>query len=97
MSQAVAEPPHLPPATEARVRAHAAQLTEMGARHGVTALAFASAGKLLGHVDDDHDLFDMFEFQRAATDLVGSEIVVFSVGALANENVSDDLQSATPL
>jgi hypothetical protein len=52
---------------------------------------------LLGRVDDDHDLFDMFEFQRAATTLVRGEIVLFSVGALGNENVSPDLQSATPL
>jgi hypothetical protein len=97
MSQAIAEPPHLPPATETQVRAHAAKLAELAARHGITGLAFASAGKLLGWVDDDHDLFDMFEFQRAATDLVGGEIVLFSAGALVNENVSPDLQSAAPL
>lgn len=97
MSQAVAEPPHLPPATEAQVRAHAAELSKLAARHGITELAFASAGKLRGRVDDDHDLFDMFEFQRAATELVDGEIVLFSVGALDNENVSPELQSATPL
>lgn len=97
MSQAIAEPPHLPAATEAQVRAHAAELSELAARHGITELAFASAGKLLGRVDDNHDLFDVFEFQRAATDLVGGEVALFSVGALVNENVSPDLRSATPL
>lgn len=97
MSQAIAEPPHLPPATEAQVRAHTRQLTELAARHAITELAFASAGKLRGRVGDRHDLFDMFEFQRAATDLVGGEIVLFSAGALTNENVSADLRSAAPL
>ncbi|WP_142281844.1 hypothetical protein [Mycobacterium kyorinense] len=97
MSQAVAEPPHLPPATEVQVRSHAAELTELAGGYGITELAFASAGRLIGRVDNGHDLFDMFEFQRAATDLVGGEIVLFSAGALANENVSPDLQSAAPL
>jgi hypothetical protein len=97
MSQAVAEPPHLPPATELQVRGYAAQLVELAALHGITGLAFASAGKLLGQLDDAHDLFDMFEFQRAATELVGGEVILFSVGVLGNENVSPDLQSATPL
>jgi hypothetical protein len=97
MSQAVAEPPHLPPATEKQVRAYAAQLTELAARHGITGLAFASVGKLLGRIDNEHDLFDMFEFQRAATDLIGADVILFSVGALGNDNVSPDLQAATPL
>jgi hypothetical protein len=44
---------------------HAAELSELAARHGITELTFASAGKLPGRVDDDHDLFDVFEFQRA--------------------------------
>ncbi|ORA41479.1 hypothetical protein BST20_05110 [Mycobacterium branderi] len=77
-----------------QVRSHAAQLRELGGRYGVTELAFASAGRLIGRIDNDRDLFDMFELQRAATDLVGGEIVLFSADALANENVSPDLQSA---
>lgn len=97
MNQAITEPPHPPPATEAQVRAHAAELSALAAQHGITGLAFASPGKLLGRVDEDHDLFDMFEFQRAATDLVGGEIVIFSAGALGNENVSPDLEHASPL
>jgi len=45
------------------------------------ALAFASPGRLRGHVADDRDLFDMFEFQRAATSLLGAEIALYSDGA----------------
>jgi hypothetical protein len=97
MGQPLAEPPHLPPATEQQVRFRAAELVELAARHGITDLAFASPGRLRGHVADDRDLFDMFEFQRAATDLLGAEITVYSDGALRNDHVSPDLAAATPL
>lgn len=97
MSQPLIEPPQLPPATETQVRAHADRLVELAAKHGITQLAFASAGRLRGHVDDDHDLFNMFEFQRAAADLVGAEVTVFSDGALSNDNVSPDLRAASAL
>jgi hypothetical protein len=43
VSQPLAEPPHLPPATEQQVRSRAAQLVELAARHAITDLAFASA------------------------------------------------------
>ena len=97
MSQPLAEPSHLPPATEQQVRSRAAQLVDLAARHGITDLAFASSGRLRGHIAEDRDLFDMFEFQRAATDLLGAEITVYSDGALRNEHVSADLAAATPL
>ncbi len=54
-------------------------------------------GRLLGHIGDGRDLFDMFEFQRAATDLLGAEITLYSDGALRNDHVSPDLATATPL
>jgi hypothetical protein len=79
------------------VRSRAA---ELALRHGITHLAFASPGRLRGHVADDRDLFDMFdmfEFQRNATDLLGAEITVYSDGALRNDHVSPDLTAATPL
>jgi hypothetical protein len=97
MGQPLAEPPHLPPATEQQVRSRAAELVDLALRHGITHLAFASPGRLRGHVADDRDLFDMFEFQRDATDLLGAEITVYSDGALRNDNVSPDLTAATPL
>lgn len=97
MSQPLAEPPQLPRATEQQVRSHAGRLVELAARHGITDLAFASPGRLRGHVARDRDLFDMFEFQRAATDLLGAEVTVYSDGALRNEHVSPDLTTATPL
>ena len=97
VSQPLAEPSHLPPATEQQVRSHAVELVDLAARHGITHLAFASPGRLRGHVGADRDLFDMFEFQRAATDLLGAEITVYSDGALANDHVSPDLAAATPL
>jgi hypothetical protein len=97
VSQPLAEPPHLPPATEQQVRSHAPQLVGLAARHGITGLAFASAGRLRGHVAEGRDLFDMFEFQRAATDLLGAEVALYSDGALTNDHVSPDLAAASPL
>jgi len=97
VSQPLAEPPHLPPATEQQVRSHARQLVSLAARHGITDLACASPGRLRGHVADDRDLFDMFEFQRAATSLLGAEIALYSDGALNNDHVSPDLAAAAPL
>jgi hypothetical protein len=97
MSQQLAEPSHLPPATEQQVRSHAEQLIDLAARHGISHLAYASPGRLRGHVGEGQDLFDMFEFQRAATDLLGAEVTLYSDGALANDHVSPDLAAATPL
>jgi hypothetical protein len=97
MSEPAAEPPHLPPATEQQVRTHAAELADLDAQHGITKLAFASPGRLRGHIADDRDPFDMFEFQRAATGLIGTEIILYSDGALRNDHVSPDLTTATPL
>ena len=71
VSQPAAEPEHLPPATERQVRTRAAELVELAARHGITRLAYASRGRLRGHIGEDRDLFDMFEFQRDATELAG--------------------------
>ena len=75
MSQPLAEPEHLPPATEQQVRGRAAELVELAARHGISRLAFASPGGR-GHVADGRDLFDMFEFQRDATALLGAEVAL---------------------
>ena len=97
MSEPLAEPPHLPPATEQQLRSHAAQLIELAVQHGITGLAFASPGRLRGHIGNGRDLFDMFEFQRAASDLLGAEVALFSDGALRNDHVSPDLVTASSL
>ena len=97
VSQSLAGPAHLPPATGQQVRSHAAELVDLAARYGITGLAFASPGRLRGHVAGDRDLFDMFEFQRAATDLLGAAVTLYSDGALRNEHVSMDLVTAMPL
>lgn len=85
------------PAGEALIRAHASELMTLAAEHGISDLAFASPGRLRGRVDADHDLFDMFEFQRAATDLLGAEVAFYSDGVLRNDNVSADLEAAITL
>src|ERR1019366_2102780 len=97
VGQPLAEPAPLPPVTERQVRSHAAELVELAARHGITALAFASPGRLRGHLADDRDLFDMFEFQRAAADLLGAEVTVYSDGGPANQPGSPGPGSRTPL
>ena len=79
------------------MRSKAVQLVALAARHGITHLAFACPGRLRGHVADDRDLFGMFEFQRAATDLLGAEVMLYSDGALGNDHVSPDLVTAAPL
>lgn len=79
------------------MRSFAARLVELAAQHGITELAFASPGRLRGRVDVDHDLFDMFEFQRDATDLLGADVALFSEGALTNDHVSPDLRAASAL
>ena len=83
MSQPLAEPPHLPPVTDQQVRSRAAHLVRLAGTHGITHLAFASPGRLRGHVDGDRDLSGMSEFQRAATDLLAAEITLFSDGLSA--------------
>ena len=95
MSQPLAEPAHLPPASGQQVRSHAAELVQVAVRHGITAQAFASPGRLRGHVADDRDLSGMFEIQRAAADLPGAEGTVYSDGALRNQHVSPNLVTAT--
>ena len=97
MIQPPAEPAHLPSASGQQVRSHAAELIQPAARHGITALAFASPGRLRGHVAGNRDLFDMFEFRRAAADLPGAEVTVHFDGALRNQHVSPDLVTATSL
>ena len=58
-------------------------------------LALASLGCLRGHVAGNRDLLEVFEFQRAAADLPGAEVTVYSDGALRNQHVSPDLATAT--
>src|ERR1017187_4493905 len=97
VGQPLAEPAPLPPVTERQVRSHTAGLVERAARPGIPDLASPSPGRLRGHLADARDLFDMFEFQRAAADLLGAEVTVYADGALSNQHVSPDLVAATPL
>jgi hypothetical protein len=39
----------------------------------------------------------MFEFQRAATDLLDAEVTLYPDGALRNDHVNPDLTTASPL
>ncbi len=57
----------MPPATEQQVRARAAELVGLAAQRGISRPAFALHGRFRGHLADDRDLLDMFEFQRDAT------------------------------
>ncbi|HUY48833.1 MAG TPA: hypothetical protein VMV92_24475 [Streptosporangiaceae bacterium] len=95
MSQPLAEPPHLPHATEQEIRNRARELVSPATRHSITGLAFASPRRLRGHVA--HDLFDLFHSRRAAVSLLGAEIALYSDGALNHEHVSPNLAAAAPL
>lgn len=86
-----------PGADEQLVRAHAAELAELAAAHGIHELRFASAGRLLGRVDHDRDLLDMAEFAAAAEQLLGAPVLLLSDAVLAKPNVSKDLVHARAL
>jgi hypothetical protein len=86
--------PDLPLADEGLVRAHASELTMLAARYGISGLRYASAGRLVGHVADDRDMFDMVDFDLAATDLLGAKLSLLSDAVLRHPNVSEDLLEA---
>ena len=96
MSSSAAEP-HLPPAGERAVRAHAGQLRSLAAKHGITELRFAAPGKLVGHVAEDRDLFDVVDFEAEAEQLMGHEVDLYSDRVLSKPNVSPELIEAKPL
>jgi len=84
-------------ADESLVRRHTAQLRELAAGRGITELRFASAGRLLGRVSGDRDLFDVAEFEAAAIDLLRADVMLLSDAVLSNAHVSEDLRDARPL
>lgn len=96
MTSPVAEP-SLPPADEATVRARLRKLRTLAAEHGIADLRFASPGRLVGHVADDRDLFDVFAFQREAQRLLGADVELFSDAVSSQEHASPDLAAARPL
>jgi hypothetical protein len=60
-------------------------------------LRFGSPGRLLGHVADDKDMFDMIDFGLEASELLRAKVTLFSDGVLSHLNVSTDLADATSL
>lgn len=96
MSSAAVEP-LLPPADKAVLRAHADELRALAARYGISDLRFASPGKLVGHVAEDRDGFDVADFEVAAVELLGAELRLYSDRVLDKRNVSRDLVAARPL
>jgi hypothetical protein len=97
MSQALIQPPQLPPSTEQQVRSHAATLVELATEHGSGELVFAGPGRSRGHVAANSDPFAPFVFQLAASELLGGEVALFSDEVLHSEHVSPDLLTASPL
>lgn len=96
MSSSVAEP-SLPPVGETAVRAHAEELQRLAAEHGITDLRFASPGRLVGHVAEDRDAFDVADFELAAVRLLGAEVRLYSDRVLGKRDVSPDLVAARSL
>lgn len=83
--------------SEAVVRAKAARLNHIAHRHGIDTLRFASPGRLVGHVAEDRDLFDVFAFQREAGELLGGDVELFSDAVIDHDHVSPDLAAARAL
>lgn len=89
--------PSLPPADRALVAAHADELHRLAAEHGITALRFASPGRLVGHIAAELDFLDVVDFDLAARDLLGADVSLFSDAVLTKPNVSPDLVAAEPV
>ena len=85
------------PASVELLRHHASDLFALAVRHGVSALRVAGPGRLVGHLADDRDSFDVADFETAAEAMLGAEVALFSDGVLGKQNVSPDLGAATPL
>ncbi len=86
-----------PVATEAALRSYAETLRSLALAHGITELRVAGPGRLVGHIGEDRDLFDVAAFETAAADLLGAQVELYSDGVLDHDNVSPDLLAATPL
>lgn len=88
---------HEPAATEVALRSNAVALQSLAAQHGISQLRVAGPGRLVGHIAEDRDLFDVAAFETAAQELVGAEVELYSDGVLEHDNVSPELLTATPL
>jgi hypothetical protein len=84
-------------ADEAVVRAHAPRLKELAARYGITDLRYAGPGRLVGHVADDRDFFDVADFQTVATRELQADFELLADAVLENPHSSPDLRAATVL
>ena len=96
MTYALDHPTH-PPLDEATARAHAADLRDLAAQHGITNLRFASAGRLLGHLDNDRDSVDVARFELSAEERLRRSFFLISDRVLTNPRVNPDLITASPL
>lgn len=92
-----ASSPDRPPADETLVREDTPELRGVAARHGITALRYASPGRLVGRVDPDRDSLDAAAFDIEATELLGAVVMLFSDRVLSKPNVSPDLVAAQSL
>jgi hypothetical protein len=84
-------------AEEELVRAHAPRLKELAATCGITDLRYAGPGRLVGHVAEDRDFFDVADFQTAASEVLQAEVDLLSDEVLQNPHSSPDLHTAKPL
>lgn len=97
MSHALVDERKLPLLDEQTARDNAGVLHRLGARHGITALRFASPGRLVGHVDEDRDMMDMADFMADVEDELGRRTYIISDRVLKNPGVSADVVLAQPL
>src|SRR5262249_17057191 len=84
-------------ADEELVRAHAHRLKALAATLGVTQVRYAGPGRLVGHVAEDRDFFDVADFQTAASEELQAEVELFSDAVLEKPHSSPDLHTAKPL
>ena len=90
-------PPELTPAGPALLREHRAALVDLARHHGLSRLRVTGTGRLLVSIDGDHDYFDLFDFERAAAQLVGAAVEAVSDGVLRNPGPASELVAAEPL
>lgn len=85
------------PASEVSLRVHAGSLKKLAQRYGISQLRLAADGKLVGHVAEDRDAFNVIDFELEAVRLLRAEVRLYPDRVLDNDNVSPELISARPL
>lgn len=97
MSHALVDDREPPLLDERTARDNVDTLRRIGDQHGISALRFASPGRLVGHVDEDRDMIDIADFTLDVIEALDRYAHIYSDRVLTKPNVSPDPVAAQPL